>query len=87
MTECVVCGDRLDRARGARGRRCATCTRYRQRHGHDRPLALVEKFADRKLQQELEQRPEEPDWMVQGRSNQAGRRRTGVQHWRKKKGK
>lgn len=53
---CSVCGDRLDRDRGARGRRCGTCSRYRQRNRADRPEGLVIKLTERDIEQELTRR-------------------------------
>lgn len=50
---CHVCGDLLDRTRGARGTRCGTCTRYRTRHGHDRPLELIVRLTQRDIEKEL----------------------------------
>jgi hypothetical protein len=50
---CVVCGDRLERARGARGKRCGTCSRYFTRHGVDRPVELVIRLTERDIAREL----------------------------------
>lgn len=53
---CVRCGDRLDRTRGARGDRCGTCARYRTRHGTDRPDHLIIKQTERDIDRELTRR-------------------------------
>lgn len=50
---CVICGDQLDRHRGARGDRCGTCTRYRQRNSTDRPEGLVIKLTERDIEKAL----------------------------------
>ena len=56
MNRCRVCGDRLDRSRGARGQRCGTCTRYHQRHQSDRPEGLVIKLTERDIEREMRRR-------------------------------
>lgn len=53
MSRCVICGDRLDRDRGARGHRCGTCAAYRYRHGTDRPDALIIRLTMRDIEREL----------------------------------
>jgi hypothetical protein len=50
---CTICGDQLDRARGARAGRCGTCSTYRYRHGHDRPLDLVVRLTEQDIDREL----------------------------------
>lgn len=50
---CCVCGDRLERRRGARGRRCGTCAKYRARNGHDRPFDLVARLTQRDIEREF----------------------------------
>jgi hypothetical protein len=56
VSRCVICGDRLDRDRGARGERCGTCATYRYRHGADRPFKLVVKQTERDIERELRRR-------------------------------
>jgi uroporphyrinogen-III synthase len=53
MSRCAICGDKLNRARGARGARCRTCYAYRRRHGHDRPLELIVRLTERDIEREL----------------------------------
>jgi hypothetical protein len=53
---CTNCGDQLDRNRGARAGRCGTCSTYRYRHGHDRPLDLIIRLTKRDIEQELTRR-------------------------------
>lgn len=53
---CIVCGDRLDRRRGARGDRCGTCDRHWHRHGTDRPDDLVIKLTERDIERALTRR-------------------------------
>jgi hypothetical protein len=51
MTQhCTICGDHLDRTRGARGDRCRTCDTYRRRRGTDRPDDLVVKQTQRDIE-------------------------------------
>lgn len=50
---CIICGDSLERRRGARGERCGTCSRYRTRHGDDRPFELVARLTERDIEREL----------------------------------
>lgn len=53
---CTICGDHLDRTRGARAGRCGTCSTYRYRHGHDRPHHLIVRLTKRDIDRELIQR-------------------------------
>lgn len=53
---CRICGDRLDRRRGARAGRCGTCATYRYRHGADRTDELVIKLTERDIERELARR-------------------------------
>jgi hypothetical protein len=50
MTVCVICGDNLDRHRGARGERCGTCSRFRTRNGRDRPETLVSRLTEKDIE-------------------------------------
>ena len=56
MNRCVVCGDQLDRNRGARGHRCRTCDTYRRRKGTDRPDELIMRLTRRDIEQSLTSR-------------------------------
>lgn len=47
---CVICGDRLERHRGARGDRCGTCDTYRRRRGHDRSHDLIIRLTERDIE-------------------------------------
>ena len=49
---CTICGDRLDRNRGARAGRCGTCATYRYRHGAERPFDLVIKQTEKDIERE-----------------------------------
>ena len=49
---CAICGDTLDRDRGARAGRCGTCTKYRSRNGTDRPDDLVIKQTQRDIERQ-----------------------------------
>jgi hypothetical protein len=53
MSRCAICGDQLDRNRGARGERCGTCSTYRYRTGLDRPHDLVVKQTERDIERAL----------------------------------
>lgn len=53
---CAICGDRLDRNRGARAGRCGTCSTYRYRHGKDRSEGLIVKLTERDIERELMRR-------------------------------
>lgn len=56
MKQCRVCGDRLERHRGARGGRCGTCSRYHQRHGTDRPFELIARLTEKDIERGLTRR-------------------------------
>lgn len=56
MERCIVCGDTLERARGARGERCRPCRQYLYRTGRDRPWELVARLTERDVERELERR-------------------------------
>lgn len=56
MSRCAICGDQLDRNRGARGDRCGTCSTYRYRHGTDRSHNLIVKLTERDIERELVRR-------------------------------
>lgn len=53
MSRCIVCGDRLNRNRGARAGRCGTCATYRYRRGTDRTEDLVIKLTERDVERQL----------------------------------
>jgi hypothetical protein len=53
---CVVCGDRLDRKRGARAGRCGTCANYRYQKGVDRSKELIVKLTERDIERERSRR-------------------------------
>jgi len=53
---CEVCGDQLERNRGARAGRCGTCSTYRYRHGKDRAQHLIARLTARDIERELARR-------------------------------
>lgn len=53
---CIVCGDTLDRHRGARGPRCGTCATHRYRHGVDRTEAMIIRLTQRDIERALTRR-------------------------------
>lgn len=57
---CRVCGDQLDRNRGARGHRCGTCSRYHQRHRTDRSEDLIIKLTEKDIERSLAARRHKP---------------------------